>query len=308
MPLPREGQTILSKAHNLFADNGGARGFTILELLVVVAVISMLTAILVPSLAKVKRQAQRILGVSNQKQVAQGVSTFAVDNNDRLPDSVATISTSWSWNWQEPMMLTGYRPHPEGMYRSMSAYLGDYIEDAEAMYCPAAPKKYRYLQDSWDARDAWDNPETAPTEDPVSGTYCFYWNYTGYLQDYRFLFKGPQTSSGARGQSKLLMSDYFGYNHHRSRNSWGSCEKFNRTSITRGTVLSSAYWSRKRTMDDTLEQIDVTLNAAYTDGHVESYGADDVTTMKAIWKPDINEPYPEGIGPGHFFLPRKGLR
>ena len=150
----------------MFKASGRARGFTILELLVVVGVISILSAILIPSLAKVKRQAKRILGASNQKQVAGGVTTFAFDNDDHYPDSVATIGTSWSWNWQEPMMLTGYRPRRPGMYRSMSAYLGDYIKDAEVMYCPAAPKKYRYLQDSWDARDTWDNPDTDPPDDP----------------------------------------------------------------------------------------------------------------------------------------------
>ena len=42
-------------------------------------------------------------------------------------------------------------------------------------------KFYKHLQQSWDAGDDWDHPETSPRPDPVFGTYCFYWNYTGYL-------------------------------------------------------------------------------------------------------------------------------
>lgn len=299
---------ILSKAHKSVGAKGRARGFTILELLVAVGVISVLTAILVPCLGKVKTQAKRIIGASNQKQVVSSVSMFAFDNDDDYPESVATIGTSWSWNWQEPMMMTGYRARSPRMHRSMSDYLRGYVEDADTMYCPAAPKKYRYLQDSWDAGDAWDNPESGPSNDPVSGTYCFYWNYTGYLSDYGSLFEGPKSTGGAKGESTLLLTDYFGFNHHRSRNSYGSCHKFKGTIVTRGTMFSSAYWSRKRTAEDTLEGIDIQLNAAYTDGHVEKYGAADVETMKVIWKRNTNEPYPEGIGPGHFFLPRAGLR
>ena len=59
-------------------------------------------------------------------------------------------------------MLTGYRARSPRMHRSMSAYLRGYIEDADTMYCPGAPKKYRYLQDSWDAGDgAHEHPTQA---------------------------------------------------------------------------------------------------------------------------------------------------
>jgi hypothetical protein len=75
-----------------------------------------------------------------------------------------------------------------------------------------------------------------------------------------------------------------------------------------GTVLSSAYWSRTRSPEETPDMINVTLNAAYTDGHIESYTPADAAVLKVIWKVDTNEPYPEGIGPGDFFIPRTGIR
>jgi len=285
--------------------------------LVVIAVLAILLGILLPVLGKAKHQARRVLGTSNQRQIVSGANLFAMDNDDRYPESVATIGGEAAWNWQEPMMMTGYRARSPRLHRSMSAYLRSYIQDADTMYCPNAPAKYKYLQNAWDAGDDWDNPQTQPVEDPVSGTYCFYWNYTGYLQEREYLFEGPRSSAGGRGQSKLLVSDYFGNNHWRSQNAYSSCERFAGSSVTEGTVLSSAYWSRKdragfillsgTAAENTLVAPQIKLQAGFTDGHVESFPACDTLAMRVILKPETGEPYPEDITPGTFYLPRNAL-
>ncbi|MHC4559714.1 MAG: type II secretion system protein [Planctomycetota bacterium] len=283
-------------------------GFTLVELLVVISVISLLAGILLPALSMARQQAQKLLGVSNQRQIVSAVSLYTEDNDQQYPESIATLGDELlSWNWQEPMMLTGYRARSPRLYRSMSAYLRNYIEDASTMYCPNAPRKYKYLQEAWDAGDEWDNPQTPPVQDPVSGTYCFYWNYTGYLEDRDYLFKGPRNSTGGIWQSTLLVSDYFGYDHFRNPNSYGSCERFPGASITEGTLLSSAYWSDKSSSGPGAP--DIRLNAGYTDGHVENFSSSDTTAMRVIKVPQTSEPYPygDGIGPGIFYLPRKAL-
>jgi len=283
------------------------RAFSLIELLVVIAVISALMGILLPSLSKVRDQARMIISTNNQRQIVTAVTLFASDNDERYPESVATLGDySLFWNWHEPMMLTGRLARSPRMYRSMSAYLRKYIKDADTMYCPNAPRKYKYLQESWDAGETWDNPETDPNEDSVSGTYCFYWSYTGYLEERDCLFHGPRNSSGGRGQSRLLVSDYFGYDHHRSRGCYGSCERFAAASITEGTLLSSAYWSRHEGRAGAAVP-EIKLQAGYVDGHVEKYSSSDTLTMKAILKPETGEPYPDGIGPGNFYLPRNAL-
>ena len=280
------------------------RAFTLIELLVVIAVISALTCILLPALNKVRRQARTILGTNNQRQIVGGAGLFAMDNDERYPESVATIGDD-AWNWAEPMMLTAHNARSPRLYRSMSAYLRPYIEDADIMYCPNAPRKYKYLQDAWNAGDEWDNPETLPVKDPLSGTFCFYWNYTGYLEDREFLFRGPRNSAGGRWQSKLLVSDYFGYNHWRSKKSYSSCERFGVASITEGTQLSSAYWSGESRAGSDMPKIK--LQAGYADGHVESFSSSDTLIMKVILHPKTGEPYPEDITPGNFYLPRNAL-
>ena len=204
-------------------------------------------------------------------------------------------------------MMTACQPRNSQVRRSMSEYLRRYIEGTRTMYCPNAPGKYKYREAAWDAGDVWDNPETEPGEDPVYGTYCFYWNYLGILPDEESLFRGPSRLSDGRG-SKLLVSDYFGYDHWRSPGAYGSSERFKSSSITPGTQVSSAYWFRRQDGNDGLSTLGIKLHAAYMDEHVESYSAKEVAIMKVSMTPDGSVSYPSGIGPGDFYLPRDALR
>jgi len=201
--------------------------------------------------------------------------------------------------------------------RDIGEYLHSYIEDASIMFCPNAPKKYKYLQEAWDAGDAWNNPHTLLPEDAMNGTYCFYWNYTGLL-DGR-LFKGPRNLLGGRGQSELLVSDYFGFANWRNEMcyggdyyAYGSCERFEGANVTPGEPeysAGSAYWSRLQSDSFNLNTIEIKLQAGYADGHVGSYTASEVATMKVIRDRFTNEPYEyDEHGPGYFYVPIGGLR
>jgi len=269
------------------------------------SVISLLLGISLPALNKVRQQARTLLGTSNQRQIVRAVNLFAMDNDDQYPESVATVGPVSTWNWGEPTTLMSRMNGPR-RYRSMSAYLRAYIADARTLYCPKAPQPYRYLQAAWEAGEAWDNPDTGPVQDPVSGTYCFYWSYTGFLEDRDELFQGPSNAIGGRGLSRVLVTDYLGYGHHRSPKAYSSCEKLQGAAIIEGTLLSSAYWSGQG--ESASDVPAVKLHAGYADGHVEAYSSSDTSIMRVIWKPATHEPYPQGIGPGKFYLPQNGLR
>ena len=281
------------------------KAFTLIELLVVIAIISAMMGILLPALSRAKYQARTLINTSNQHGIVSSVNLYAADNDERYPGSVATLGEDPTWNWAEPMMLTALAARGPRFHRSISAYLWPYTKNAGTMFCPNAPRKYKHLQTAWDAADEWDNPETPMVGDQVYGTYCFYWNYTGYLEERDYLFQGPRNSASGGRCSKLLVSDYFGYNHWRRPGAFSSCEKFAASSINEGTSLSSDYWSGEAADEPNAPQ--VKLRAGYTDGHVETYSSSDTLTMRVILYPETGEPYPDDIEPGRFFLPTNAL-
>lgn len=286
--------------------------FTLIELLTVLMVLSALTMILVPALSKAKKVARAVISAANQRQITQANSAYAGENEEWFPESVATLGTSARWSWREPMVLTGFQKRSPYHRRSVGDYLRDYIPAAKTLHCASAPHSYKYLEDAWLAGDAWDNPSPdTGHEDPVFGTYCLYWNYRGYLVDKKGPFIGPQRTTGQRGHSNLLISDYFGFGHWRNeltygtRSAFGSCEKFKGASITSGTSVSTDFWSRLVTEDPPeRESVEIVLNAGYVDGHVEKYSAHETRIMKVAITPDGSVPYPDNVGPaGDIYLP-----
>jgi len=280
--------------------------FTLVELLVVIAIISLLMAILVPGLHGVRRQATALVGMKNQREITNGVNLYAADNEDRYPDSVATVGFDADWRWYDLTKMTGNKKRSPQIHRSMSAYLRDYIPQAKVMACPSVPQQYKYLQESWDAGDLWDNPETPLSSDPVGGTYCFYWNYIGYLGTPRKLFLGPRGPAAFANQSQLLVSDYFGFGHWRNPEGFASCERLPDAGIIEETWLLSSWWSSEGDPNTAMPK--VKLRAAYTDGHVETYTPDETVPMRISQTPEGAPPIPDGAGSdGIFYIPKNAL-
>ena len=290
-----------------------SRAFTLIEMMVVVFVCSLLLSILVPALCKAKRTVRSLVSANNQKHIVMGVTCYSSDDNGKFPDSVAKLGKATRWNWREPQTLAGYKKSTPATYRSVSAFLRPYIESSSTMFCPSSPSVYSFAEEAWMAGDSWDNPDTTVgAEDPLYGTYCLYWNYIGYLSETKKPFVGPRSVGQKRSESKLLISEYFGYGHWRnelvysSRNAYGSCQTFNGASVTPGTDVSCDFWSRDNSLGHIFpETVNVKINAAFTDGHVEKFTYEDLTPMKISINPDGTKPYPDNISPGGtYFIPR----
>lgn len=274
---------------------------------------ALLLSILIPSLQKVKRSAASLLSSQNQRQVITGALCYSTDQNGRFPESVATLGTESRWSWREPTVLAGFQKRSPAYHRSVSEYLRGYIETASTMFCPSAPSRYEYADQMWAAGDAWDNPSPdTGIEDPLFGNYCLYWNYVGYLAEKNKPFIGPRSTTQRELESKLMISDYFGYGHWRneltygSRNAYGSCEKMSRAGITTGTSVACDFWSVLNSNGDILPQsIDLSLRAGFVDGHVEKYTPADTTILKVSMTPDGQIPYPDNVGPaGTLYIPQ----
>lgn len=108
------------------------RGFTLVELLVVIAIIALLMAMLMPALDAARRLARRMVCQGNLKQIAYGWQLYLDDNEGIFYQGMNYNRIYGGWKG-----MTGLRP-----YRPFNTYVGlsteiDSAKDAKVFKCPA---------------------------------------------------------------------------------------------------------------------------------------------------------------------------
>ena len=101
------------------------RGFTLVELLVVISIIALLLAILMPSLQKAREQAKTVVCLSNLRQWGMIFGLYTNDNNGRFNRGWGSVSGEDPWR-------TGSQFWPGALKK--------YYWDTEISFCPAATK------------------------------------------------------------------------------------------------------------------------------------------------------------------------
>ena len=120
------------------------RAFTLIELLVVIAIIAILSAMLLPALARAKVSAQKISCMNKLRQWGLAQLMYYQDNNDYIPEETATTGGSSLNSWNDVFNTADnavwYNALPPIMkQKAASDYFhdrADFYDDSSMFHCP----------------------------------------------------------------------------------------------------------------------------------------------------------------------------
>jgi|GEM_PF-6408870 len=274
------------------------RGFTLVELLVVISIIALLVSILMPALNKARVQAKLVVCQSNMHQILVGLEIVTVENDMKPPPAIG-MHPGANRYWDSPNLLSCHEPFGSG---SLGWQFKGVIESVDIWFCPFSPMSNKTL--AWGAIDStrtyqeiYQDPE--PDNNIYNRmTFVNLWRYGEFARKIKWAeryYKGPGLEKNAAVKAtgkngKLAIMDYVGWNENISK--WVSGHPFKGS-----TKMGNYYVSIDETdrFDPISDLGDIRYDAGYIDGHVESFMAKDTYEEGQ---------YARGV---YFFLPEKAF-
>ena len=112
------------------------RGFTLIELMVVIAIIAILAALLLPAFAQSKESALRSNCLSNIRQQAIALTLYASDSNDFLP-----IRSAFSYSLSPDNKIPRNETQAIEYLTGLGKLYPSYISNPKVFYCPSLKTK-----------------------------------------------------------------------------------------------------------------------------------------------------------------------
>ena len=129
------------------------QGFTLVELLTVIAIMLLMVAIAVPSLRRMHMEAHRAKCAANMRQIGIAVTQYATEHGGRLPQTRHTAEQEESWIF------------------TLAPFLGDVDEVRISPADPQAAERLRRGATSYILNDLVVDPLLDPFGEPLPGGY-----------------------------------------------------------------------------------------------------------------------------------------
>ncbi len=129
---------------NTVSPGRAARAFTLLELLVTVAIIGILAALLLPALQKASVKARQVWCTSNLRQVGIGLSGFAHDHRNVYPQQLSR----WAGGALESARSNLFFEGRFAVSAAACSVLSNELGNAQVLGCPAtrrAPRSFAMI-------------------------------------------------------------------------------------------------------------------------------------------------------------------